>query len=108
MAAASILDVPDSQAEPRYLTTGEIARQHRVSTHCVVGWIKRGVVKHGVVVRLEGEQIGRCWRVTVAALADFRRKCNPETWRKVAEEQERERKAAKRDVKRVKAKLGMD
>ena len=103
-----VLTEPQPQQAERLLTTREVAERCRVSTKTVCSWIKPGVMKNGVLVHLSGEMIGGHYRVSEAALAEFRRLCNPETWRATAEEQERERAQAKRDVKRVKQKLGVE
>ncbi len=61
------------------LTPAQVAAENGLSDpETVVRWIRRGVKVDGRVVRLAGERLGGRWRISRAAVDDFRRACNPD------------------------------
>ena len=94
-----------SQAE-EYLTPEEVAKRKRVHISTVYRWINDGVPIGGVVVHLKSIRVGgRQTRISQEALDQFDNECNPEEWRQIALRQERERREAKKDGKRLRERL---
>lgn len=94
-----------SDPEAYSLSISDIARRFHKGPLAVWRWIKFGIKKNGVRVYLRGVQAGREFRIRPVDLDEFLRLLNPETWRPLAEADERERKAARRDRERLRRKL---
>lgn len=66
------IDVPDrevrakSQGERPYASVKQVARYMGVCSHTIISWIKAG--------KLEGEQIGRSYKIPLAAFEELKRK----------------------------------
>lgn len=89
-----------------HIPISEIAASRGVTPGAVYRWIRVGVRVGGVVVRLKSVRCGGSVRVRLDDLEEFDRLCNPEPWRQAALQQERERRDARRDRKKLKDRLG--
>lgn len=94
-----------AESEIHYLTPSEVAERCRVSVQSVYHWINHGIRKNGVVVQLEANTFGDLYRITEEALRAFSRRCDRRVWQAAAQEQETERKQARRDQKRLRQRL---
>lgn len=90
----------------RRLSIRQVADRTGYTVGAVHNWIKNGVRKNGVIVRLQAEMLGGQYRIRRADLREFRRLCNPDTWKEAAEKQEAEKRQAKRDQDRLRDRLG--
>lgn len=94
-----------TSTEPKYFSVEEVAAHFAVAIPTVYRWITQGVLIGGAVVRLAAFRIGGIQRISQENIDDFVRACNPEEWRQVALRQEKERREAKKDRKRLHEKL---
>jgi hypothetical protein len=96
--------------ECQYLSPQRIAATYGFTSYAVLRWINDGITVGGHQVRLAAEKIGKSWRVRTEDWEEFRRLCNPATWREIAERQQGERKeagaAARREEQELAADLG--
>lgn len=90
----------------KYLTVAEIAARYRKSVGAVHHWIVNGISYGGTIQRLAAFKAGGGWRIAEADLDDFLRRINPENWRQAALAQDKERREAKRDRRRLARSLG--
>jgi helix-turn-helix protein len=89
-----------------FLTFTEIATRLKVTPGSVWRWVTQGVRAGGAIQKLSAFKAGGSWRVHTDALDDFLRRLNPDTWRRVALEQEKERRQARQDRERLQRALG--